>query len=282
MVWTAPSPHLRLTVSRAADRTVLHVAGELQTASVPALAHALSRIEGRGHRVELDLGRVTFCSLAGAELLVQAHHRAAAAGRSVTVHRAHSAVLHTLRLCREPAGLLSRPHGPAHDGEPSHAHELLRDALSLALRLTDAPMGNAQLCDPDAGVLRIVAQQGFHRPFLSYFETVEDRESACGIAAQEQRGVFVEEVRSSPVFLGTPAQDVLEEANVAAVASLPVAAPDGTLVGVISVHLPRPAHWTAEQRRTLESLARATGSTWHSSLHQATSGLPPTRVPRVR
>lgn len=274
MAWSAPAPRLRLAVSRVADRTVVHVAGELDAPSVPALAHVLGRLESRASRVELDLSRVTFCSLAGAELLVHAHRQAAAGGASLTVRRAHSAVLRTLRLCSEPAGLRSaRAHQPAK--ERPHARALLRDALLLALRLTDAPMGNAQLYDPSSGVLRIVAQRGFGWPFLNYFETVQDRESACGIAALDQLGVFVEEVRCSPVFLGTPALDVLEDAEVGAVASLPIAAPDGTLVGVVSLHHRRPVTWSDEQRRTLESLARATGATWYALLGQATARLAP-------
>ncbi|WP_438295468.1 STAS domain-containing protein [Streptomyces sp. HUAS TT7] len=208
MPWSAPAPRLRLAVSRTAGCTVLHVAGELDTPAIPALAHALDRMEEHASRVELDLSRVTFCSLASAELLVHAHRRAATAGTSLTVHHAHSAVLRTLRLCSEPAGLRS-PHTRRLGPEHPHARALLKEALILALRLTDAPMGNAQLHDPVAGVLRIVAQRGFHWPFLNYFEAVQDRESACGIAAQDQSGVFIDEVCSSPVFLGTPALDVL-------------------------------------------------------------------------
>ncbi|MFI6638576.1 STAS domain-containing protein [Streptomyces sp. NPDC050504] len=278
MVWSAPAPRLRLAVSRADDHTVLHVAGELDTLAVPALEHALHGLETPTGRVELDLSRVTFCSLAGVELLVSAHRRAAAAGASLTVRRAHSAVAHTMRLCRVPSGLRA-PAPNGHRDEHAYARDLLRDALALALRITGAPMGNAQLYDPEAGALRIVAQRGFHQPFLSYFETVQDRESACGVALQDQSGVFVEEVAASPVFLGTPALDVLREAGVGGVASVPVAAPGGVRLGVISVHRPLAGHWTDEQRATLGSLARATGSAWHDLRHQTGRGLARVALP---
>lgn len=280
MVWFAPAPRLRLAVSRADDHTVLHVAGELDTLAVPALDQVLHGLEALNGRVELDLSRVTFCSLAGVELLVSAHHRAAAAGASLTVRRAHSAVTHTLRLCRVPSGLRAPAPGGPRD-EHRYARGLLRDALVLALRITGAPMGNAQLYDPDSGTLRIVAQRGFHQPFLSYFETVQDRESACGVALQDQRGIFVEEVAASPVFLGTPALDVLRDSGVGGVASVPVATPGGVRIGVISVHRLEPARWSDEQRATLGSLARATGSAWHDLRHEAGRGLARTPVPRL-
>ncbi|WP_438295467.1 hypothetical protein [Streptomyces sp. HUAS TT7] len=63
-----------------------------------------------------------------------------------------------------------------------------------------------------------------------------------------------------------------------AVGSLPVAAPDGVLVGVVSIHRLRPIRWSSDQRRGLESLARATGSTWHSIHRQATVRLAPAPV----
>ncbi|MER5884049.1 STAS domain-containing protein [Streptomyces sp. NPDC001941] len=270
MTWSSPSPHLRLAVTRGPAGPVLHVAGELDAASAAPLDDALVSLQAPGRRLGLDLGRVTFCSLAGAELLVDAYRRAAAAGTALSVQRAHSAVLRTLSVCHHATGLGALPVTGTPGRERPQALALLREALGHALRLTGAPMGNAQLLDPEAGTLRIVAQHGFHRPFLSYFETVEDRESACGVAALDRTALYVEDVRSSAVFqTGAPALDVLTEAGVGAVCSLPVAAPGGPLVGVVSVHHARPDAWDGELRRTLESLARATGSTWQSSVRRA-------------
>uniref|UniRef100_UPI0039837E10 GAF domain-containing protein n=1 Tax=Streptomyces kunmingensis TaxID=68225 RepID=UPI0039837E10 len=53
----------------------------------------------------------------------------------------------------------------------------------------------------------------------------------------------------------------------AAVASIPVAAPDGQLIGVICVHHGQPRHWSPAQQRTLTRLGQAS---------------PPTRPPTKR
>ncbi|MFF0745430.1 GAF domain-containing protein [Streptomyces sp. NPDC004111] len=242
-------------------QVTIRVAGELDVASVPVLARELHRAVDRpAGRTVLDLSRVTFCGTEGVGLLIDARVRAMAAGGDLTVARAHSAVLRPLQLCGETGGLRIAEEVTS---APLSAHERrlrlssVSAALSAAFGITGAPMGNAQLYEPDDGVLRIVSQRGFHHPFLSFFESVADRESACGAAAQDRSPVLVDEVAASPLFLGNPALEVLEEAGVGSVVSVPITAPDGTLIGVVSVHRPQARSWTAEERRALTALARA-------------------------
>ncbi|MGW5869109.1 STAS domain-containing protein [Streptomyces sp. NPDC055239] len=259
--WDQPSRTVRVGVARADDQVTIHVAGELDVDSVPVLARELHRaIERPTARILLDLSRVTFCGTAGVSLLLDAHTRAAAAGSSLVVERAHSAVLRPLRVCGDVAGLRMVQElatAPLSANERRLRLSVLSAALSAAFEITGAPMGNAQLYEPEGGVLRIVAQQGFHQPFLSYFETVADQETACGLAAQERTPVLVEEVASCPFFIGTPALDVLEEAGVGACASVPVLSGDGALIGVVSTHHQQAKRWTDEQRHALGRLARA-------------------------
>ncbi|WP_434587413.1 GAF domain-containing protein [Streptomyces sp. A5-4] len=84
-----------------------------------------------------------------------------------------------------------------------------------------------------------------------------DSDTACGTAAHSRGPVVVEEVASSLVFAGSPALDVLADAHVGAVVSVPITLPDGTLIGVVSVHHHQPTVWPGGQRRILDSLTRA-------------------------
>ncbi|RSO03829.1 hypothetical protein DMH18_36210 [Streptomyces sp. WAC 06783] len=258
--WSRSSQNLWVGVSRSEGTVTICASGELDAHSAPVLARYLYRAVERPGRVVLDLSRVTFCGAAGVDLLLKARRRAAGAGGAVVVGRAHSAVVRLLEACREPEAWLiaeevrAMPLSP-HEQRPRLS--VLAQALMVAFEITGAPMGNAQHYDPAAGVLRIVAQRGFHHPFLRFFETVADRETACGVAAQDQQPVLVEEVRACPVFLGTPALDVLEDSHVGAVVSVPVTARDGALIGVVSVHHRQATRWSGEQRRTLTALTQA-------------------------
>ncbi|MGW0908300.1 STAS domain-containing protein [Streptomyces sp. NPDC002853] len=259
--WPQPSGSLRIGVARADGRVTLRVAGELDMASVPVLDRELRHLmEHPDHRILLDLSRVTFCGTEGVALLLDAGLRATAAGGSLVVERAHSAVLRPLRLSGDAEGLRivrELATAPLSEGERNLRVSVVSAALSAAFEINGAPMGNAQLYEAESGLLRIVAQRGFDHPFLSYFETVADRETACGLAAQDRRPVIVDEVAACPLFIGTPALEVLQEASVGACVSVPITSADGTLIGVVSTHHERARRWSDEQHRALEGLTRA-------------------------
>ncbi|MEU6114558.1 GAF domain-containing protein [Streptomyces sp. NPDC047117] len=242
------------------QRTVIRIAGELDRLSVPALLRRLPGPQDCSAQVVLDLSRVTFCGLAGLDLLLELHHRMTGAARAFVVGAANGTVLRTVRLSRDPvAAQLLRTCAAEHRTEHSPHHAVLLEALAFAQRITGAPLGNAQAYDPATGALRIVRQRGFARPFLSFFETVSDRESTCGVAAQDRCPIYVEEVTSSPLYLGTASLDVLCDVPVGSVASLPILGPAGVLIGVISVHRHRSSRWSEDHRRTLGALARSAG-----------------------
>ncbi|MFD9794140.1 STAS domain-containing protein [Streptomyces sp. NPDC059070] len=259
--WAGPSRNVRVGVSRTGGAVTVHVAGELDVASAPVVARALQGgLVEQSQRVVLDLSRVTFCGMAGVDLLLDARRSAAEAGGALMVARAHSAVVLPLETCREPEAWLIAEEvrtAPLPEQEWRRRKSVVSAVLTRAFQITGAPMGNAQLYEPAGEALRIVAQRGFRHPFLSFFETVSDRETACGAAARDHRPVVVEEVVSSPIFAGSPALDVLVDAEVGAVISLPVTTRDGTLLGVASVHQRRATAWPAAQRRSLAAVARA-------------------------
>ncbi|MEU6819178.1 anti-sigma factor antagonist [Streptomyces atriruber] len=259
--WPKTSPFLPIKVAEVDGRVLVRVAGELDIASVPALADTLRRaVEHPSGRVLLDVSRVTFCGTAGVELLLATARRARAAGGSVVLHRAHPSVLRAMQLCGDAEGerMAREPEMvPLPHHEQLLRLSVLSAALSAAFTITGAPMGNAQLYHPQDGTLRIAAQRGFQQPFLSYFATVADRDTACAVAAQDRRPVLVNDVTDSALFHATRALDVLQDAGVGACISLPITAADGTLIGVVSTHHAHATRFTDEQHRALQRLGAA-------------------------
>jgi two-component sensor histidine kinase len=74
------------------------------------------------------------------------------------------------------------------------------------------------------------------------------------MATNEQ--VIVDDVLTSEIFVGQPAQKVLLEAEVRAVISTPLRSSKGNLLGVISTHFNRPGHPSERQLRLTNILAR--------------------------
>ncbi|GAA2305756.1 STAS domain-containing protein [Streptomyces kunmingensis] len=195
-----------MKVTGSLQRTVLHVAGELDIASVPEVEHEVHRLLAQADCVRLDLSRVTFCGAAGALWLTDALRHAACHGK-LRIARAHSEVIRMLRLTGDPDALeVVRHCSPPADPRQRQADiAYLHDLLYVARHVSGAPMGNAQLYDAQRRSLSIVTHHGFHRLFLRYFETVElgDEQSGCGTAGADRTPVFVEESTSSPLFWHT-------------------------------------------------------------------------------
>jgi anti-anti-sigma factor len=259
MPWSR-DPVLRInTVHDGPSSVTVRLAGEIDFASVEAARHAVVSLAQETRRIVLDLSRVTYCDAAGIRFLIAARRLARQAGADLVVRyplRSVSRVLDltgTLPLiCPDTTGV----GVPVPDAGVSSACEM---AVAEAMEVSGADAGNAQVVDPASGALRIVAEQGFQREFLDFFEIVHDEESACGTALAAGEPVWVPDVARSPIFAGTPALDVMLNAGSRAVASLPVLADDGRVIAMISVHHHRPTAWTRRQRQQLAEVATATG-----------------------
>lgn len=93
--------HGRLSVVRTEtdDITVLVLEGEIDHQSVPGLTRALSPADtAAGHRVVVDLSRVTFMDSSGVNALISAFHTTQAAQGWLRLAGARGAVLRTLQL----------------------------------------------------------------------------------------------------------------------------------------------------------------------------------------
>jgi len=131
------------------------------------------------------------------------------------------------------------------------------EIIRTAIAISGADKGNLQLFDETLGSLRIIAQQGFQERFLKFFENVDDHvASSCGTAMATNEQVIVDDVLTSKIFVGQPAQKVLLDAEVRAIISTPLSSSKGGLLGVISTHFSRPGHPSERQLRLTNILAR--------------------------
>lgn len=236
----------------------VRLAGEIDLTSVDVVRRAVGPLEAGTGRIILDLSLVTSCDVAGSRLLAEIRLRAIAAGTDVIVRYPQHAVYRVLELtgalplvCPDLAGARVL----AFDA----AAAACETAVLEAIRASGAEKGTAQLVDSETGALRIVAQRGFERPFLDFFETVDQAKSACGAALVTGRPVWVTDVARSPVF-PRPAVEVMLAAGARAVGSVPVRAHEGgDVLAMLSVHRPQPTVWTQRQRRQLAAVAAVTG-----------------------
>jgi anti-anti-sigma factor len=263
MPWLG-DPVLRVDIVRGGTANLtVRLAGEIDTTSVDVIRRAIAGLPAGTHRIVLDLSRVSFCDAAGARSLVEARRRAAEAGRELIVRGPQPAVCRVLELIGAQSILFRDPAGGSVGGSVLAADAVAaacEAAVLEAIRVTGADKGNAQIVDPATGALRIVAQRGFKRPFLEFFDFVDGKESACGTALMTGTSVWVPDVARSPIFSGTPALVVMLGAGARAVASVPMLARnDGGVLGMVSVHCRKPTVWTERQRQQLAALAAETG-----------------------
>jgi GAF domain-containing protein len=129
----------------------------------------------------------------------------------------------------------------------------LQLALDAALSIAAASRGNIQVV-ARAGGLKVLTQRGFDAAFLNYFEYVNDARCACGVALARRRPVVVADVVGSPEFPMAETVQVLLDADVRSVVSIPLVRADAAF-GMLSVHYHRPQACTDAELRRLSELA---------------------------
>jgi anti-sigma B factor antagonist len=93
-----PQEDFTVSVERSATTAIVHVAGELDLATAPQLAEALSAVEGQCDRIILDVSGLEFMDSTGLRLVVTQHRRATTDGFEFVVAGAAGAVFEVLRL----------------------------------------------------------------------------------------------------------------------------------------------------------------------------------------
>src|SRR5262249_37558452 len=136
-------------------------------------------------------------------------------------------------------------------------HGPLLEILDVAIRITQADMGNIQLRDAHTGLLEIGVQRGFRTEFLEFFASVGDLDgSACAAVMRTGQRVIVGDVAVEPIFAGTRAREVLTRAGVRAVQSTPLWGRTGEMVGMLSTHYRKPRRPDERDLNLLDVLAR--------------------------
>jgi PAS domain S-box-containing protein len=148
---------------------------------------------------------------------------------------------------------------------------IMNEVLDAAISLSHADMGTIQLLDDQSGVFKIQAHRGFGQAFLEFFDTVHgERGASCGAASLRRERVIVEDVSQSPIFLDTPALNVMLEAGVRACQSTPLISRTGRLVGVFSTHYSKPCREDAMGLNYVDLLAgQAADIIEQVQIHQA-------------
>lgn len=132
---------------------------------------------------------------------------------------------------------------------------LLGEVLDAAIAATGTDMGNVQLLDPASGELRIIAQRGFLKPFLEFFNSVHDGMAACGTALKDGKRVIVENVESDPLF-DDESRKMMLAAGALSVQSTPFITRSGRLLGIFSTHYRAPRSFDERNLRLLDMLAQ--------------------------
>jgi PAS domain S-box-containing protein len=133
---------------------------------------------------------------------------------------------------------------------------LLEQILDAAIGITGADKGNIQLLEEDGSTLRLTAQRGLPKRFLDFFSRVHKGQAACGTVLETGERVTVENVATSPLFIGLPALEIMLSAGCLAVQSTPLLTRYGRLVGILSTHKGTPCSFSERDLRLLDLLAR--------------------------
>ena len=119
----------------------------------------------------------------------------------------------------------------------------MQQVLDIAITMTDADMGMLQRFDEKNDCLRIVASRGLSNGALTSFDTVRrDTNSTCAIALTRRMRVFVGDVSTSYLYVGSRELDMLRAIGVAAAQSTPLISRKGRFWGALTTHFrePRP------------------------------------------
>src|SRR5215475_1898049 len=176
-------------------------------------------------------------------------------GPNMMWRNARHAILEAQRA-RAMARMLVEELAAEKDFRTRYRHMVLSRILDRAIHDTSANMGNIQLLDPASGELKIEVHRGFKAPFLDFFSSVNAGHVACGTALQSLKRVIVEDATHSEIFCGTPSLEVLLDANVRAVQSIPLIGADRQPLGVISIHYRTPHAPSERELACIEYYAR--------------------------
>ncbi len=132
----------------------------------------------------------------------------------------------------------------------------LLGVLDIAIKITGADMGTVQRFDESQDCLTIVASRGLSDEVLTVFEIVRrETNTTCAAALMRHMGVFVEDVSTSYLFVGTRELDILRACGIAAAQSTPLISSTDNLWGVFTTHFHEPQMQSQFDHGSLDRLA---------------------------
>ncbi|MGY3505146.1 GAF domain-containing protein [Bradyrhizobium sp. USDA 4471] len=132
----------------------------------------------------------------------------------------------------------------------------LLQILDIAIGTTGADMGTLQRFDESADCLTIIASCGLSTEALMFFGVVRrDMNTTCAAALMRRMRVFVGDVSTSYLFVGTRELDVLRAAGIVAAQSTPLISSNGHLWGVFTTHFREPQRESEFDPAPLDRLA---------------------------
>jgi len=156
-----------------------------------------------------------------------------------------------------PITLTGKAHGDGMRYDPYDAfaqNRQIPELLQSVIAATAADFGNIQLFDRSRSGLRIVAQHGFGREFLSYFDTVCSGSFACGAAMTQHSRVTVSDILTSPLFQDIETCEIMLRARVRACQSTPLFDEENHFIGVVSTHFENPTLFDPSQWKRVDSI----------------------------
>ena len=132
----------------------------------------------------------------------------------------------------------------------------LVSALDVAIDITGADMGTLQRFDERDDCLKLVASRGLSSEAKSFFGVVRrDTNTTCAAALTQRMRVFVGNVSTSYLFVGTLELDMLLADGIAAAQSTPLISSNGRLWGVLTTHFREPQIGSEFDHALLDRLA---------------------------
>jgi len=138
----------------------------------------------------------------------------------------------------------------------------LLQVLDIAIAMTRADTGTLQRFDDKTDSLTIVASRGLSSEALHYLGIVRrDTNTTCAAALMRRMRVFVGDISTSYLFVGTRELELLRAGGIAAAQSTPLISDNGRLWGVFTTHFRNPRVESELDPAPLDRLAVAVANT---------------------
>lgn len=138
--------------------------------------------------------------------------------------------------------------------ENTELQSILEEVLNATIALQNADFGTVQLYNPETRALEIVAQLGFQKDFLDYFESVHEDSAICGRALKRRERVIIEDVQTDAGF--EPHLPIAVATGYRAVQSTPLFSRNGEPLGMISTYFREPHRPSDRNLRLTDLYAR--------------------------